>query len=177
MSIKLVSENPADEIAARRIQEAAERAEERARGMVNWRLRDLTANLIRMARGAGKPYEIEEQAIRFVDACVEYREQVGRGVSAEDMQEMLRVRRYLGQDREWTPEQHAWNDGEESMVAGALQMAASRLLGQRTQEVRGHNEMFQGLQIIECEREESRRRWAASHPAVSKGRMRKPPLR
>ena len=177
MSIKLVSENPADEIARRRAQEAAERAEERARGMVNWRLRDLTANLIRVARGAGKPYDLEEQAARFVEACDEYREQVGRGVSSEDIHEILRVRRYLGQDRERTPEQHAWNDGEESMVAGALQIAASRILGQRTQEVRGHSEMFDGLQIIEREREESRRRWAASQPAVSKGRKRKPTLR
>ena len=175
MSIKLVSENPADEIASKRAQEAAERAEERARSIVSWRLPDLTANLIRVARGAGKPYELEEQAARFVEACGEYREQVGRGVSSEDVQSMLRVREDLSHDRKWTPEQYAWNDGEESMIAGALQMAGSRLLGQKTQEARGNSEMFDGLRILEREREKNRQQWAPAAPTVSKGRKRKPP--
>jgi hypothetical protein len=172
MVIKLVLEQPEEEIAARRAREEVERTERHARSMVSWRLRDLTANLIRVARGAGRPYEIEEQAAGLLEACEAYRESVGHGVSSDDIAGMLRVRHYLDPDREWTGEQHTWNMGEERMVAGALQIAASRLLGQGAQEARGHSEMFDGLQIIERQREENQRHGAATTATPRAGRGR-----
>jgi len=45
-------------------------------------------------------------------------------------------------------------DAEQDMVHGALQIAASRLLGQRTQENAGHKEMIEGFSALRNLREE-----------------------
>jgi hypothetical protein len=48
-----------------------------------------------------------------------------------------------------------WEDAVQQMIAGGLQAAASQLLGQLTQERAGEQEMFDGLRIIERQREEN----------------------
>jgi hypothetical protein len=137
-----------------------------AQNRARWALRELTANLIRVARGAGKPYDVEVQAARFLEACDEYRAATSHGLPTDAVHDMLRVRQYAPEDRARTDEQNAWDSGEENMVAGALQIAASRLVGQGTQEARGQSEMFEGLRIIERLREERRRKWEAPAPQI-----------
>lgn len=56
------------------------------------------------------------------------------------------------------------------MVAGGLQIAASQLLAQNTQERAGESEMFDGLRIIEKQRSENA---AARTPKLRKPAKRK----
>jgi hypothetical protein len=51
-------------------------------------------------------------------------------------------------------------DAEQDMVHGALQIAASRLLGQRNQENAGHKEMFEGFSALKNLREERAKAYA-----------------
>jgi hypothetical protein len=64
--VKLVSENSDAEI-----------AENDALAAVEWALRDLAANILRVVRGAGKPYDLGRQAVEFANALVAYREAAG----------------------------------------------------------------------------------------------------
>jgi hypothetical protein len=101
-------------------------------------LRVLTANLLRVTAGGGKPWEIPEQAIMFAQAMYAYQGKTGtwpnlsanlRGpVMAVDfnLESTRFVRRYE----------------QNQAIGGALRIAASRLLGQRTPERRGENQML-----------------------------------
>jgi hypothetical protein len=95
--------------------------------------------------GAGKPYELGRQAQAFVETLVAYRDAVGFFPSPEELASALSVER----DREFmegmTPENRAQIYAEQAIVRGSLQIAASRLLGQRTQESAGHDEMCGGM--------------------------------
>ena len=71
MSIKLVSEMPEEQVAERRAREEAKRAErevENARARAVAALVRLTGNLLRIARGSGKPYEVFTQAHEYLEA-------------------------------------------------------------------------------------------------------------
>jgi hypothetical protein len=56
--MRIVSEKSEAQIARHQ----AEIARDRAMNKASWALRELTANLLRVTRGAGKPYEIGRQA-------------------------------------------------------------------------------------------------------------------
>ncbi len=49
---------------------------------------------------------------------------------------------------------------EQSIIRGSLQQAASRLIGQGTQESAGRGEMYDGLREIGAIRERERKKWA-----------------
>jgi hypothetical protein len=48
-------------------------------------LRDLTANLMRVARGAGKPYEVGRQTQALIDAMIKYRDATGHFPSSYEL--------------------------------------------------------------------------------------------
>lgn len=56
--MRLVSENS-----------EAELARHTAEGQVKWKIRELAADLLRIIRGAGKPYEIMRQMVELSEAC------------------------------------------------------------------------------------------------------------
>jgi hypothetical protein len=95
-------------------------------------LRELTANLLRVARGAGQPYAVMQQSVAFLEACEEYRDKLQRHPS-DHFTQMLNT----GPDFDAPDLNHA----EHTIVRGALQMTASRLLGQVTQERNDGNEL------------------------------------
>ena len=55
----------------------ADLARRRESNRVAWALRNLTANLLRIVRGAGKPYDVMRQIDAFVEAVISYEEAVG----------------------------------------------------------------------------------------------------
>ncbi len=143
--MRLASENADGEI-----------AKERATLDVAWALRDLTANLIRVVRGAGKAYTIPEQTQVLLLALIAYRDAVGTPFPDHKLSEILA----FGQDRvdasNLTDAQVGQSMALDAIVRGSLQVAASRLIGQGTQERAGDTEMHRGIMEIERLREEAR---------------------
>jgi hypothetical protein len=105
--------------------------------MVRRALRDLTANLLRVTRGAGQPGLIGRQAITLLDALAECQRETGflpdlGGFLTEPVMRLD----FDSSDR---------RVAQTEIIGGALQIAASRLLGQLTQERRGEQELRDGL--------------------------------
>jgi hypothetical protein len=105
----------------------------------------MTANLLRVTRGAGRPGAIVMLAGEFIEACVEYRSLAGTYPPSEILSQMLEWQR----DFEYIQRFDDFNQthilADEMMARGALQIVASRLLGQNTQESAGHHELYNGM--------------------------------
>ena len=85
--MEVVSENTPEAVAARRKQLEIEDAKD----LVQWALRDLAANILRVTRGAGKSYELGQQAQYFVECLIAYRQVVGCYPASWDLDAMLGV--------------------------------------------------------------------------------------
>jgi hypothetical protein len=72
--MKVVSENSENDLSRKRWE-----------GEVAWALRTLTANLIRITRGAGKPYEIVRQVGELIEALRGYYEAVGHWPPSDEL--------------------------------------------------------------------------------------------
>ena len=127
----------------------ADVAHVRAIQNVSWAVRELAANLIRVVRGAGRPDDIVDHAVAFTKAMVDYQEAVGSWPSGHDLSVSLSIR----QDGEW--KRQLDDDeldrllAEGHVIRGALQIAASRLLCQTTQERAGDTQMGDGVRQLE----------------------------
>lgn len=147
----IVSENTEAELAARRAMTEVEGA-----------LVQLAANILRVARGAGRGREIGDDAAAFVAAMEKHREVAGVSPTAK-LAPILRrwsepLARLRGDDY-WQAQ------AELQMVRGALQVVASGLLEQRTQERAGQQELAVGMNTIAGLREAERRRLTAARRA------------
>ncbi len=147
----IVSENTEAELAAHRAMTEVEVA-----------LVRLAANILRVARGAGKGGEIGDNAAAFVDAMERHREIAGFTPTAELAPMLRRWREPLARLR---GEEYWQAQAELQMVRGALQVVASSLLEQRTQERAGQQELAVGMNTIAGLREAERRRLAAARRA------------
>lgn len=112
----------------------------RATAAVGWALRELTANLIRVSRGAGKSYEIVRQIAASRDALAEYLSVVGHLPSSAELDDMLRLS---------SNAHNSWARAERTIIRGALQVAASSLVEQNTQKQAGLEEVHRGVDAIE----------------------------
>lgn len=152
----------------------AERAHGWAEDQVSWALRNLTANLLRIIRGAGKPHEIVEQSARLTQALVEYQEAVGHWPPSHELSEMLSI----DHPGEWRSQSNSserdFLEATECIVRGALQKAASRLIGQLTQERAGGRELYDGVRDLENARAEMRRERGRERVAAPARQPRKP---
>jgi hypothetical protein len=119
------------------------------------RLQELAANIIRVARGAGRAYEVPLQIFRCAELLQEYREASGFGLSDQEVSSMLGVRQdHYSPGQDWFAAATA--DAAERIMRGGLQVAASRLVEQRTQERAGRNEMLDGARALENAKAERR---------------------
>jgi hypothetical protein len=127
----------------------------RVMGRVKRTLRELTANIMRVARGAGKPGLIERQAAAFVKALIKYDEITGLSAPPDDLAKVL----YTELDAElieWsTGGNTAQHYAEETVIRGSLQITASRLLNQHLLAQAGKNEMLAGIRDLERIRREA----------------------
>jgi hypothetical protein len=142
---------------------------------IEWPLRELAANIIRVVRGAGKSYEIAGQCVAVIEAFQRYREKVGHWPASWEIDQALSIRR----EDENASYDDAWERdyARETIVRGALQVAASRLVGQNTQEQRGRSELMDGVNSMERIREEARKRLAEAERARRQASKPKPPVR
>jgi hypothetical protein len=127
----------------------------------------LSANIMRVARGTGRADEIPEQIFACANAILEYREVAGRNPGDQELADMLRVGRDF-ENFDWRASDAEMTIGTDEILRGILQVVASRMLGQRTQESAGRREMFDGIRRIEQYREANRRQRQAEPPFSSR---------
>jgi hypothetical protein len=146
--MKIVSENSEEDLETRR-KESEMRF---ARSKVKAALIDLTANLLRIVRSpdtGGKPYQVLRETVTLMEAFKEYDKVAGHWPPAHEIAEALSTRPVHESIDEaikhWDPVKHA----EDTIISGALQIAASRLLGQRTIAIKGSSEMHDGIRELE----------------------------
>lgn len=164
--MRIVSENTDVDIARNAAQERVE-----------WTLRELTANLLRITRGAGRAYEIGRQAAALVDAIQGYCDAAGIWPSSYELSAALRISSDDSRSADDFAADWAW--AEEQMIRGALQMTAARLLNQPLQIGSGQNELHKGFYALEALRkakaEERRQAELAARKAIlPKAKRRKP---
>ena len=121
---------------------------------IEWPLRELTSNVMRISRGAGKPYEILKNCCQVVQRFQEYRETVGFWPSTSELQQILSFRDPRLKDYRLPYDEMA--NAVEDVVSGALRMAAGRLLFEKLQADHGNKELIEGVNRIEQHRKELR---------------------
>lgn len=126
-------------------------AQQRAFDLISWPLRELTANLLRVTRGAGSPYDIYRQVVAL--------EQVLR--EAHEFHDFWSIPHLMARELqsalpEWRLAEEEFDDSGANVVRGSLQYIASRLVYQPMQEAAGSREIESGL--LEAERTRELRR-------------------
>jgi hypothetical protein len=138
---------------------------ERACGEVGDRLRELAANIIRVTRGAGRAFDISLQAEAFLKAMVEHRNAIGYYPSAADLKQALRIDDPVSMER--TPaDKLSELYARQTLIRGALQVAASRLVQQGAEQAAGEAEILKGIREIEKVEEAARLRGQAERDAA-----------
>lgn len=144
---------------------------------IEYPLRILAANLLRTVRGAGRPDELPGMMLHCLDVLEKYRKVVGHFPKAKVYRRFLSLDAPHFDPEKWADdrEQEANKQlsmsgyperikGELMIHRGALQVAASRLVRQHTQEVLGEHEMFEGVHLLKDSMVVSnfywQRRWA-----------------
>lgn len=155
--MRIVSENSEQDL-------ARQRAERTARAAV----RQLTANLIRVTRGAGKPHEIGRQAVALLEAMQAHWD-AARFWPFDEMADALQMDERPKWPPNADPEEVNRHYAEQMIVAGALQVVASRLVGQATQQRAGEAELHRGVREMERISDERRKKRAAVALAARKG--------
>ncbi|WP_373413736.1 hypothetical protein [Ensifer aridi] len=163
--LTVVAENTRQQVDANIMQE-----------QVDYALRELAANIIRVVRGAGKPDDIIDQCNEVLKTAIEYQDKTKRFVHHYSVAAALhlkpeRVRDYDSFEGQRQLALH-------QMIKGSLQVTASRLLGQLTQENRGEREMFEAFRELEHLYQELRKkREAKAKAARAKGAPKRKPVK
>src|SRR3546814_3890817 len=111
---------------------------------LRWRLRELAANLMRIARGGGKPHGVGEQVYAVLEGYRAYHAAAGYYPGNDEIADAVSIAHpegYLSGLNDLSVDEVR---AEQQIVRGALQVAASRLMGPRTQETTGGHDMIEG---------------------------------
>lgn len=160
--LRLVSETASHVVERREAEEVRERAVE----SLGWPLRDLAANILRVVRGGGKPDDIAPQCAALIDAFEGYRAVCGPYPSSCDISAALAITLSGGMQARHEPETLRSIWAQETMVAGALQIVASKLLDEPSQEAAGRSELYRGVSDLEEARAASHAEWERESPAA-----------
>ena len=123
-------------------------------------LRELTANLLRATRGAGRAWEIGRQAQALIESLIEYREVVGAYPLTEEITDALAIWRNQDDLENLSDEHYEQASAKQAVIRGALRIVAARLLDQGLQGAAGESEMYRGLGRLEAIRTERRNQGA-----------------
>ncbi|CAD7044637.1 hypothetical protein REJC140_03846 [Pseudorhizobium endolithicum] len=148
---------------------------DRRRGLeeLQWPLKELAANLIRVTRGAGRPEELGAQCKAVVEAYSSFRAVSGSWPTAAEISDILSIADEV--PKGLTPRTREWEEALDEVMLGSLQRAASKILGQNTQARAGESQLFEGLKTLERQREENRQEYrpVAKPPPKPKKALRK----
>jgi hypothetical protein len=172
MVVRVVSEQSAEDIRKSRAKD----------GLVD-PLRVLTANLLRIVRGGGKPVELLRQMERCAISIREYALAHGHLPSAPTIHHILDCEAAQLEYRPWIKEALAeelrrWEDdgsldrkeAERRIRNASLQIAASMLLDQMTQCSVAEYDFHAGAMMLEAAGEKSRRYHSPAKAATRKAR-------
>lgn len=151
--LRIAAQNTDDEIA---IQATIDR--------LGWYLRDLTSNLLRVTRGAGKPTKIAYDCSNVLKAVEEYKEITGSWPDGRIATEALSIRDPFIDD----PKFDRWRDEmqlADEVLLGSIQVVASRMLDQKLQIKAGENQMSRALRGLEALKKERAKEFAKKHGA------------
>ncbi|MCJ2045588.1 hypothetical protein MKK58_13745 [Methylobacterium sp. J-078] len=160
-------------------QSEAEVARHRALEDLTPALRHLTANLMRITRGAGHPYRLVEEMVACLRAMQEYRDAIGYGPSTEEIQAALNPEE---PETDFTEEEmtrryeSGWWDRERAIVEirrAGLAMTAAMLVNQRLQISRAETDMRSATDRLEEAHETLRKFHAARRAAAPVQRPKK----
>jgi hypothetical protein len=129
------------------------------------RLRELAANIMRVTRGSGRVFEISLQANAFLDAMTRYRDVVGYYPHMDRLKKALRTDDPVATDR-MPADKLGEVYARRTIVRGALQVAASRLLDQSAEAAAGEAEILKGIREFEKVEEAARQRKQAEQDAA-----------
>lgn len=142
------------------------------------RLHETAANMLRIIRGAGKPYELITQFNEVVKAAIKFNSAFGHWPPPHVLGEMLAMHdeaqamdekqadgRFTKEDMDrW------YEDGTmdrkyaiETIKAGVLQTIASQFVGQTLQKRAGESEMSDGINKVIAARKKTQEYWDAKH--------------
>jgi hypothetical protein len=152
------------------VQSDADRKRLAAETEVGWAIRDLVANILRIVAGSGKPLMMADQLNALIEATLKFQlaagywptEFVAKVLGLEDerlewMNKLERGEIDQASIERWSNDSTFERmDAEREIIKGALRTAASKLVGQKTQEVKGRRTMLDGINLLETIVEERR---------------------
>lgn len=119
-------------------------------------LLQLSANIIRVVRGAGRPYDVILQCSDVLQAALEVKEKTGRVPSDAAVANTLMLKHEEVTEYESFRSQRKL--AMEQMISGALRVAAARMLDQRLQIDHGEKEMQSAYLSLDRVYEELRKK-------------------
>ncbi|MEH6750007.1 MAG: hypothetical protein V7698_06970 [Paracoccaceae bacterium] len=115
--------------------------------MAESHLRNLTANLMRIARGSGKLHEVESQVMELANVLANHRNLTSEGLSPHIYRQAILFDPEIHvEDQDVAERQRA----RAVVVQGALQFAAAEILNQNTFKSAGDDEMSDGVKMWEA---------------------------
>jgi hypothetical protein len=159
--IRIVSETSPED----NERERKKRDIEWARNEVQTGLTELAANLLRIIRcpsSGGKSWLVSKQVATIFHALKRYADLTGQLPYNHDIENALRVYPLPASRESLLEEIRAWNEletYEDQIIDGALQVTASRLLGQTTIETKGKSEMYEGINRLADARKRHEEEW------------------
>ncbi|CAL74427.1 hypothetical protein BRADO0487 [Bradyrhizobium sp. ORS 278] len=195
MSFKVIDGGGPDKEDRERVEKERQKAWEReqAEAEFSYALRECAANMLRIIRGAGSPFYLVRQMQEVIRTSLSFHEVHGywpqdvlaKVLHLESEAEMWNRRLREGHldqasfDR-WTRDgSFEMMDAEHTIYRGVLQIVASEMLGQATQQSAGDREFHDGLRTYnEAHDAHLRKFWAEqrnSAPAPAKGSKRVSP--
>jgi len=187
MSFKVIDGGGPDKEERERQEQERESQQELewAQSEFSWALRDCAANVLRIVRGAGKPYELLIQMNNVLKAASKYRDAHDHYPSSDLIQTELAL--YDEYEQKEDRQSQEGISGESRNVLrdhaevdrlwalhvihrGALQVAESGLVGQDTQQRAGESELHRGMMMWGLWREERNRRREATRPSRAKAK-------
>jgi hypothetical protein len=129
----------------------------------SWRLRELAANLLRVAAGAGHRPDLPEQAAAFLAA---YREAVGFHGRQDSISAFATMDKALQERLHLNPRDDDLGFARGLLVQAALRQTAGEFAGQMTQARNAESKLVEAMR--ECERvREERRQGAAGRDTLA----------
>ncbi len=137
-------------------------ARERARYDAEFAMRNLTANILRIVRGAGAPHELRRQ-MHALEEAMQAHWAADRTWPISDIAAAVYLREEPENWEQYSEANRAEWYAERQILSGALRYVAGEIIGPRVQASHGSSEMHGGIRELERVRDAENKRWRAEN--------------